>query len=79
MLKPQEIALISLSLWYLPLPQLEQVKELVERLRKEHGYEEPTDDSDEWTEEDFQERREASWKRLEEREELNDAADAEAG
>jgi hypothetical protein len=63
-LKPQEIAVISLSLWYLPLPQLEQVKELVLRLRKEHGYDEPIDDSDEWTEEDKREISAASFQRL---------------
>jgi hypothetical protein len=66
MLKPKEIAEISLALWYLPLPQLVQVSELVFRLKKEHGYDEPIDDSDEWTEEDMREVREASLRRWDE-------------
>jgi hypothetical protein len=52
MLKPKEIAEISLLLWYLPLEKVEDIKKLVLELKKQHGYEEPVDDSDEWTEED---------------------------
>jgi hypothetical protein len=54
MLKPKEIGEISLALWYLPLDKVEEVKRLVLELKKEHGYKEPIDDSDEWTEEDLQ-------------------------
>jgi hypothetical protein len=53
MLKPKEIAEISLMLWYLPLDKVEEVKKLVLELRKQHGYSEPIDDSDEWNEEDL--------------------------
>ncbi len=49
-------------------PQMEQVSELVFRLEKEHGCNEPIDDSDEWTEEDRREFSAASWKRMEEEE-----------
>lgn len=52
MLKPKEIGEITLALWYLPLDKLQQVKDLVLSLRAQHGYKEPVDDSDEWTEED---------------------------
>jgi hypothetical protein len=79
MLKPKEIAEISLALWYLPLPQLVQVSELVFRLKKEHGYKEPIDDSDEWTEEDRREFSAASWERMLEEEAEEGADDAEAG
>lgn len=68
MLKPKEIAEISLVLWYLPLAKVEEIKKLVLELKKQHGYEEPIDDSDEWTEEDRQECREAARRRWEERE-----------
>jgi hypothetical protein len=52
MLKPQEVAEISLALWYLPLRKLAEVRALVMKLKEECGYAEPIDDSDEWTEED---------------------------
>jgi hypothetical protein len=52
MLKPKEIAEISLLLWYLPLEKVEEIKKRVLELKKQHGYDEPVDDSDEWTEED---------------------------
>ena len=63
MLKPQEIAQISLALWYLPLPQLEEVKRLVLELKAKPGFAEPIDDSDEWTEEDRQDFRRATARR----------------
>jgi hypothetical protein len=66
MLKPKEIAEISLALWYLPLDKLEQVRDLVYALKKEHGFKEPIDDSDEWTEEDRQDLQRAFWQRVEE-------------
>jgi hypothetical protein len=65
-LKPKEIAEISLTLWYLPLDKLEEVKALVTRLRVQHGYKEPTDDSDEWTEEDRRDFTAESMKRFDE-------------
>jgi hypothetical protein len=77
-LKPQEIAQISLALWYLPLEKVAEIRGLVIRLKKECGYPEPTDDSDEWTEEDRQDLQEASMERWEQRE-GKDATDAEAG
>jgi hypothetical protein len=52
MQKPKEIAEISLALWYLPLSQVERVRDLVHELRRDHGYDRPTDDSDEWLRED---------------------------
>ena len=52
MVKPKEIAEITLSLWYLPADKLTQVRELVQTLRQQHGLSQPTDDSDEWTRED---------------------------
>jgi hypothetical protein len=66
MLKPKEIAEIPLALWYLPLDKLEEVRKLVFSLKEHHGFEEPMDDSDEWTEEDRREFTEASMRRLEE-------------
>lgn len=68
MLKPKEIAEIALVLWYLPLPKVAEIKKLVLELKNQHGFDEPVDDSDEWTEEDRQEVREASLRRWEERE-----------
>jgi len=65
MQKPKEIAEISLALWYLPLDKLEEVAKLVFALKKEHGYEQPIDDSDEWTAEDKREFTEQSMLRLE--------------
>jgi hypothetical protein len=53
MQKPKEIAEIGLDLWYLPLAQLAQVRDLVRSLKKDHGYDRPIDDSDEWTDEDL--------------------------
>ena len=66
MLKPKEIAEIALALWYLPLDKLEEVKKLVFELKGRHGYKEPIDDSDEWTEEDLRDFALASGRRLEE-------------
>ena len=79
MLKPQEIAQISLALWYLPLDKVAEVRDLVFRLKKECGYEEPVDDSDEWTGEDRRDFQDASMKRWEEREEKDATDDAQAG
>ena len=47
--KPAEI---SLALWYLPLEKLEEVGRLVTSLKEAHGYDQPIDDSDEWTRQD---------------------------
>jgi hypothetical protein len=66
MLKPKEIEEISQALWYLPLDKLEEVRKLVLSLKERHGYDEPTDDSDEWTDQDRREFTEASLNRLEE-------------
>ena len=66
MLKPKEIAEISLMLWYLPLQKVEEIKRLVLELKKQHGYGEPVDDSDEWTEEDREDLQRETWRRLEE-------------
>lgn len=66
MLKPKEIAEISLALWYVPLDRLSEVRSLVFALKDRHGFKEPTDDSDEWTEEDQRELLEISMRRLEE-------------
>jgi hypothetical protein len=68
MLKPKEIAEISLILWYLPLAKVEEIKKQVLELRSQCGYEEPIDDSDEWTEEDKRECREAALRRWDARE-----------
>jgi hypothetical protein len=69
MLKPQEIAQIGLALWYLPLDKVAEVRDLVLLLKKECGYEEAVDDSDEWTDEDRRDIQDASMKRWEQREE----------
>jgi hypothetical protein len=53
MLKPKEIADIGLLLWYLPLQKVAEIKQTALALKKECGYAEPTDDSDEWTDEDI--------------------------
>jgi hypothetical protein len=52
MLKPKEIAEIGLLLWHLPLEKVAEIKRLALTLKNECGYSEPTDDSDEWTDED---------------------------
>jgi hypothetical protein len=79
MLKPKEIAQISLALWYLPLDKLTEVRELVLALKKQHGYSEPTDDSDEWTEEDESELSSAAFERLEKEDPWEESKDAQAG
>jgi hypothetical protein len=79
MLKPQEIAQIGLALWYLPLDKVAEVRDLVFRLKKECGYEEPVDDSDEWTDEDLRDAQDASMKRWDKREGMDAADDAQAG
>jgi hypothetical protein len=65
MLKPKEIAEIGLSLWYLPLDKVADIKKIVLAWKKECGYDQPTDDSNEWTEEDLQEANLESMRRLE--------------
>lgn len=65
MLKPKEIAEISLALWYLPLEKVAEIKQLVLSLKQQCGYQEPMDDSDEWTEEDRQECTQESLRRYE--------------
>jgi hypothetical protein len=79
MQKPKEIAEIGLALWYLPLQRLAEVRDLVLAIKKECGFPEPTDDSDEWTEEDRRDFQEASLKRWDEQEGTDAAADARAG
>jgi hypothetical protein len=66
MLKPKEIAEIALVLWYLPLGKIAEIKQKVLDLKNECGYAQPTDDSDEWTEEDRQDATLESQGRLEE-------------
>lgn len=66
MQKPKEIAEISLALWYLPLEKLDEVRKLVFALKQAHGYEEPVDDSDEWSEEDRRAMTEESMRRFDE-------------
>lgn len=75
MLKPKEIADISLALWYLPLEKVEEVRKLVLSLKESHGYDEPTDDSDEWTEEDMQEATLMSLRHLDEEDPIEDDYD----
>jgi hypothetical protein len=79
MQKPKEIAEISLALWYLPLHRLAEVRDLVLAIKKECGFPEPTDDSDEWSEEDLRDFQAAALKRWEEREETDAASDTHAG
>lgn len=64
MLKPKEIAEISLLLWYLPLEKVEQIKKLVLELKDQCGYGEPVDDSDDWTEEDMRDAADEVFRRL---------------
>ncbi|HTU21618.1 MAG TPA: hypothetical protein VMG10_26515 [Gemmataceae bacterium] len=66
MLKPKEIAEISLLLWYLPLEKVEQIKKLTLELKNQCGYDKPVDDSDEWTEEDMRDAADASMRYAEE-------------
>lgn len=65
MLKPKEIEDITAALWYIPLERLQEVRTLVLSLKERFGYEEPTDDSDEWTDEDREEFTRASLLRRE--------------
>ena len=64
MLKPKEIAEISLLLWYLPLEKVEEIKKLALELKNQCGYDEPVDDSDEWTEEDIRDAADEVFRRL---------------
>jgi hypothetical protein len=66
MLKPKEIAEISLLLWYLPLEKVEEIKKLALQMKDQCGYDEPVDDSDEWTEEDMRDAADASMRYAEE-------------
>jgi hypothetical protein len=75
MLKPKEIAEITLALWYLPLDKVEEVGKLVMSLKERHGYDEPVDDSDEWTEEDMHEATLMSLRRLDEEDPIEDDYD----
>lgn len=65
MLKPKEIEEITAALWYIPLERLQEVRALVDSLREQFGYDEPIDDSDEWTDEDRQDITRAALLRLE--------------
>jgi hypothetical protein len=65
MLKPKEIEEITAALWYIPLERLPEVRALVESLKERFGYDEPTDDSDEWTDEDRRDYTRAALLRLE--------------
>jgi hypothetical protein len=60
------------------LPQREEVKKLVWRLRKERGFNEPIDDRDEWTAEDKRDLTAASLRRWDE-EEAGKSSDLEIG
>ena len=75
MLKPKEIADISLALWYLPLDKVEEVGKLVMSLKERYGYDEPVDDSDEWTDEDREEATLMSLRRLDEEDPIEDDYD----
>jgi hypothetical protein len=66
MVKPKEIAEISLDLWYLPLDKVKEIRELVRTLKGEHGFDKPVDDSDEWSEEDLRDLTLASLRRFDE-------------
>lgn len=77
MLKPKEIAEISLALWYLPLEKVEEVRRLVIALKESHGYDEPVDDSDEWTEEDERDFTRASLEKLAEEDPWSEASDTQ--
>jgi hypothetical protein len=79
MLKPKEIAEISLALWYLPLDKLEEVSQLVKDLKERHGYDQPIDDSDEWTSEDERDLMRATMKHLDEYDPWEEPGDAKAG
>ena len=68
MLKPKEIEEITQARWHLPLPKLVEVRSLVWSLKECCGYAEPTDDSNEWTEEDEHDFSRAAWRRMEEEE-----------
>jgi hypothetical protein len=76
MLKPKEIEDITQALWYLPLDKLPEVRALVFALKERHGYDEPIDDSDEWTEEDERDFSRATWQRLEEEDPSEEPGDA---
>lgn len=76
MVKPKEIAEITLALWYLPAEKVAEVGELVRTLRRDHGLSEPVDDSDDWTEEDLREWTKASTSRVVEEYPEEDGYDA---
>ncbi len=66
MLKSKEIESIAADLWYVPLEHLEEVRTFVKGILKRCGYDDPVDDSDEWTEEDRREATNQSLRRLDE-------------
>ena len=66
MLKPKEIAEISLLLWYLPLEKVVEIKKMAQEMKNQCGYGKPTDDSDEWTAEDMRDAADAVFRRLDE-------------
>ncbi|MFL5242149.1 MAG: hypothetical protein ACJ8FY_08575 [Gemmataceae bacterium] len=78
MLKAKEIGDITLSLWYLPLEKLVQVRELVNQLRQGHGYKEPIDDSDEWSVEDERDFTRSAMARLDEEDPWDEPDNAKA-
>jgi hypothetical protein len=62
------------ALWHLPEGKLMEAKSFVLSLKDRFGYEQPVDDSDEWTEEDEQDFTRASLRRLAE-EDLSEETD----
>ncbi len=78
MLKPKAIEEITEALWHIPLERLQEVRALVMSLKGQFGYDEPIDDSDEWTDEDLREWTEASMRYLEETDPYEDDTDGHA-
>lgn len=65
MVKPIEIAEITLDLWFLPAEKVAEVCELVRTLRRDHGLPEPIDDSDDLDEADRRDIAAATFRRFE--------------
>jgi hypothetical protein len=63
---------IAKALWYLPPDKLMEAKAFVLSLKERYGYEEPVDESDEWTDEDRQDAQQASLQRLDEEDPVED-------
>ncbi len=68
---------IAQALPYLPLEKLKEARDYVLSLKERFGFDQPVDESDDWTEEDLRDVTQASLKRWDEMEGTEGDKDAE--